>query len=350
MIRDRIVRVLAIVVVWTVAGFLMAIYDDLVVRTLGLGDGRYTLGRAIAVKTAGTAVGALVAAVLVVFVFKTRLRGRPFSVAVVLQGLAFASIAVAVGQVFSNFATVTRDLDPAAAEAVLRPALMKGVLFALVLGGLTSFALEVQDRVGRGAFLAFLLGRYHRARTERRCFLFLDLAGSTALAERLGHVRYFELLNEFFADATDALLETRGEVYQYVGDEIIVSWPESVGLRRANCVRCVHLFEDRVASRADRYRERYGAVPDFRAALHAGDVTAGEVGVLKREQVFSGDTLNTASRIQERCKALDRRLLVSGDLADRLPAGVPFRLEPMEEIELRGKAGSTRILAVERGT
>lgn len=348
MLRDKVSRVVAIVVAWAMAGLLMAVYDELVRQSLGIEVPGYSFGRAVALKTLGTTFGAILAATLVVFVFKTRLRGSRFSVAVVVQGTAFAVIAIGVMWLMGRFSPVVVSRSPVAGvSGVSTYAMLKGVAFALGLSGLTSFALEVNDRIGRGAFLEFVLGRYHRARTERRCFMFLDLKGSTALAVELGHVRFFEFLNAFFADVTDAIVETRGEIYQYVGDEVVVSWPEAVGLERANCVRCFLLIEKTIAQHAERYRERFGVVPRFRAAFHVGDVTTGEVGVLKRDQVFTGETLNTTARIEEKCKALKLDALVSGELSQALPESGDFTLRLVENAELRGTNSRTPLYLVE---
>ena len=60
-------------------------------------------------------------------------------------------------------------------------------------------------------------------KAEDRVFLFLDLEGSTQLAERLGSALYFELLRRCLDDLTEPILETEGEIYQYAGDEIVVT-------------------------------------------------------------------------------------------------------------------------------
>ncbi len=59
--------------------------------------------------------------------------------------------------------------------------------------------------------------------------LFLDLAGSTTLAEQMGELRVQDLLTRFFYDIDAAIVAHGGEVHAYVGDEVIVSWP--VGAR-----------------------------------------------------------------------------------------------------------------------
>ena len=63
-------------------------------------------------------------------------------------------------------------------------------------------------------------GRYVRPRRELRAVLLIDMKNSTGVAERLGAVRFPELLNDFFRDVADAALECGAEVHKYVGDEV----------------------------------------------------------------------------------------------------------------------------------
>jgi len=54
--------------------------------------------------------------------------------------------------------------------------------------------------------------------------MFLDIESSTQIAERLGDNRFYALLNQFFYDLTDAVIQTDGEIYEYVGDEVTIPW------------------------------------------------------------------------------------------------------------------------------
>ena len=51
------------------------------------------------------------------------------------------------------------------------------------------------------------------------------MKNSTGIAERLGAVRFHELLNDFFRDIAEAALECGAEIHKYVGDEAILTWP-----------------------------------------------------------------------------------------------------------------------------
>ena len=218
-------------------------------------------------------------------------------------------------------------------EAHLAYALPYFVVFAVAM----VFVLQMNRMVGANVLRYFVAGRYHRPTAEERIFLFLDLEGSTTLAERLGSGRYFELLRRFVDDLTDPIVASRGEIYQYAGDEVVVTWPLAEGVRAANCVRCFFWGRDAVAREAARYTRDFGTVPRFRGGLHGGAVTAGELGDLRRQIVFVGDILNTAARLEEYAKRAGLDLVVSDSLLRRLelPPGVLARR--CGELELRGK-------------
>ena len=97
------------------------------------------------------------------------------------------------------------------------------------------FYSEISDNIGHGVLINFFTGKYHKPIEENRIFLFLDMKSSTTIAEQLGHIRYFELLREYYAGMSDAIVQYAGEVYQYVGDEIIVSWKYESGIANNNC-------------------------------------------------------------------------------------------------------------------
>ncbi len=197
--------------------------------------------------------------------------------------------------------------------------------------------LQMNRMIGTNVLRYFVAGVYHRPQLEPRVFLFLDLVGSTQLAERLGSGRYFELLRRFVDDLTAPILDADGEIYQYAGDEVVVTWPLAAGVRSANCVRCFFAIRDAIARGAARYRRDFGVVPGFRGGLHAGAVTAGELGDLRQQIVFVGDILNTAARLQDYARRMSLDLVVSGALLERLvlPPGVEAR--PCGALDLRGK-------------
>jgi adenylate cyclase len=177
--------------------------------------------------------------------------------------------------------------------------------------------------------------------------LFLDLHGSTQLAERLGDKDFHRFLNRVFFDLTDPVIESGGEIYRYVGDEIIVSWRPGRDAQRA--VICAFAIEDALARRRADYIRAFGAAPHLRAALHAGPLVIGEMGDVKREIVMLGDTMNTAARIEEVCRAIGRDYIVSEIVLRRaapLPSGI--RAESLGPMPLRGKETNIELFALSR--
>ena len=201
----------------------------------------------------------------------------------------------------------------------------------------TLFFLQVNDKFGPGILVKFLRGQYHSPKDEQRIFMFLDMRSSTSIAERIGHHEYFNLLRDVFADVTGTILKYQGEIYQYVGDEIVLSWTLEKGLRNANCVKCFLEIEEKLKVMAPKYDAKFGCSPEFKAGLHFGQVTAGEVGVIKKDIVYSGDVLNTAARIQGQCNRYKVNLLLSDELFHLLDHRDEYELVSIGSIELRGK-------------
>ena len=141
---------------------------------------------------------------------------------------------------------------------------------------------------------------------------------------------------------------TKGEIYKYVGDEVIISWKDSEGLKNARCIKAFFKINDCIRRNRDKYIKKYGFVPRYRAGLHGGKVIVGEMGDFKREIAYLGDTVNTAARIQEATKKYDKDLLVSSNLIDRSYLSPDFKVEKLDEIKLRGKEQLIGLYSVER--
>ena len=220
--------------------------------------------------------------------------------------------------------------------------------FFVVLAIAVQFVLRTNRMIGTSVLRYFVAGTYHRPRTEERVFLFIDLEGSTKLAERLGSATYFDLLRRFVDDLTEPIVVTRGEIYQYAGDEVVVTWPLATAVRSANCVRCFFAIRDTIARATDRYERDFGVVPRFRAGLHGGTVTAGELGDLRQQIVFVGDILNTAARLQEHAKRAGLGLVASAAVLKPLDLPDDITVTPCGELELRGKQDRVTAYSLDR--
>jgi adenylate cyclase len=200
--------------------------------------------------------------------------------------------------------------------------------------------------IGERTLRDVVLGRYHRARSEERFFLFIDVAGSTPLAERIGPAAVHDFLNRIFQLASDPIDAHGGEVYQYVGDEMVVTWKAEEGRSRARPLACYFAVERALAREAEDFAREFGVVPRLRAALHAGTVITGEVGGSRRAIVFHGDVMNTASRIENATRELQRSFLASEDALRRMDGKDAYTLVDLGPQALRGREAPVRLFEV----
>lgn len=227
-------------------------------------------------------------------------------------------------------------------------ALTQDTVFSLVVAFFMNMTLRLRSLVGGRVLLNFLSGRYRHPLEEQRIILFLDLVGSTTIAERIGHVRYHAFLNAFVADLEDPVFAHGGEIYQYVGDEVVVTWPIADARANARCVACHFAIVEAVSRSRARYEAAFGAVPAFRTGIHCGPVVVGEIGVQRKQIVFVGDVVNTASRMEAEARTRNRNLVVSGTLLSLidLPAGIEAR--SLGVVQPRGKAAAIDLFELVR--
>jgi len=145
---------------------------------------------------------------------------------------------------------------------------------SVVIGAL----FELTRLIGSRVLFNVIIGRYRRPTREQRVLLFLDLVGSTTLAESMGELRMHQLLTRFFYDIDEAILAHGGEVHAYVGDEVIVTWRLGAKGSERRCLDCFFAIQDSIAEKADSYRREFGLIPNFRAGAHAGPVVISECG------------------------------------------------------------------------
>jgi adenylate cyclase len=221
------------------------------------------------------------------------------------------------------------------------------LLYYLVMSMVIGFINEVNKKFGPGVLVPLLMGKYRNPREEDRIFMFMDLKSSTATAEALGHLKYSRLIRDSFMDINRLLSIFNAQVYQYVGDEIVVTWKIEEGLKDLYCIKFFFACEKKFEQKSNYYQVNYGLVPHFKAGLHMGKVTAVEIGEMKRDIAYHGDTLNTASRIQSMCNELKKKFLVSEFLFQQGRLNGRFKAESMGAVLLKGKTTPVGIVSIE---
>ena len=317
---------------------------------IGIGLG-WLIGGPGASLAAGAMIGLFVTAGFVTFDASWALgliprgwRESPFLVVLVTRSLVWLAIIVV------GISLPLLTVGGLSAADLVDQTFVVAVAGSFVAALLFNFVGQVNRLLGRRVLVRLILGRYHRPREEARVFLLIDLRGSTQIADRLGNLRYHALLRRFISDVTGSVMRYRGEVHRYVGDEVILTWTAEEGLRNARCVRAVFAISDTLETGRTGYEADFGVVPSFWAGLHLGPVVAGEIGTIKQEIAYLGDTLNVAARIEQACRELQHQFLASAAVISALDLPSEIASESLGGIDLRGVEGSVELFAMKRVT
>ena len=356
-VKIKINQVFYITLSWLVISMFIVLHDILFHSELKVTGIDFYSGTNTALTTLfAVFLAGFFAAPFIVFYLKDRFKNKPLWFSLLFNTVTFVLIITLVSLPASIFfhllsnehAFMSAEFWGMVWKFYTGPAYFGILLNWTLISFLTLIVLQINDKYGQGVLWALLKGKYNKPKQEERIFMFLDITSSTAIAEELGNIRYFELLRSFFQDITEPIIRNYGEIYQYVGDEIVVSWTIENGLRNANCLQCFFDIQSHMNMLSSRYISNYGLVPGYKAGLHCGEVTVGEVGTIKKDIIFSGDVLNTTSRIQDACKRFDSNLLISQDLIDRLQVHKEFSFKEIGAIQLRGKLRPVNLSIVKK--
>lgn len=314
----------------------------------------YSILQFLLINLIGPLIAGVSAGTFIVFVLKERLKTKSYLTFIALMGIVFfifiLVLNTGVSYIFyfndqlSGSSSLKRDFI---SNFLMDPYAIRNILTWMIIAFVTVIMLQVSDKYGPGVFSNFILGKYYHPQEEERIFMFLDLNDSTNLAEKLGNIQFFKMLNSYFTDITDSILNNQGEIYQYVGDEIVISWTASKGLNQNHCVQCFFDIEMAIEQKAQTYHQLYGVVPKFKAGIHMGKAIVGEIGIIKKDIVYSGDVLNTAARVRGMCKNYQQKLIITQLLYERLKKEDDiFCYSGLGQIQLRGKEEDLGLWAV----
>lgn len=355
--KIKVRTVLFITIGWILIGVLNIYYNHLIMLSQEAFEfNDYDLDTALITNVVALLIAGLGGGSLIIFFLKDRLKKMPLGLVIIINMISFLIIIALVSTVAFIFyyyiligeSYFDGDLWFNLSQFVTSYGFLLNLIVWTVVTTATIVILQVNDKYGRGVFLDTLLGKYHSPINEERIFMFLDLRSSTTIAEQLGHKRYFKLLNRFFDDVTKGVIENKGDIYQYVGDEVVITWTLEEGLKNARCIRCFFEIESIINRHGHKYMEKYRIKPTFKAALHGGEVTTGEVGTFKKDIIFTGDVLNTTSRIENKCNEFNAKLLVSEALISQLPVNGEYKVQEIGNVDLKGKRNPVKVFTVSK--
>ena len=276
---------------------------------------------------------------------KKTVLGLSLLIKTLLHFVATIIVVNSIGRVASQFLEVNVDFEPG--WWIYEKRFWSAMFYITICSFVFSFVKIATERFGRGVFLKMLIGTYKNPKEEERIFMFLDLKDSTTIAEELGHHKYSKFIQDCFFDLNEVVLQYDAEIYQYVGDEAVLSWPYKRGLANNNCLGLFFAFQEQRLSRRAYYEQKYGIYPEFKAGLHGGALMVAEVGSVKKELAYHGDVINTSARIQAECNTHNVTLLLSEKLLNDLKIKESSISKSLGNVLLKGKRKEVKIHTVQ---
>ncbi len=263
----------------------------------------------------------------------------PFTVSLAVRSAFYAAVIIPVQ--YFDLGVLIAGLTPDPNQDTWTPILFSAV-FAIAL----NLLFAITNIIGPRAFFHLITGRYHAPVEESRFVLFVDIAGSTTLAERFGSLGIHRFLDKTFRSLTGPIIDFRGEVLNYVGDEIIVTWSAASGAVDARPLRCFLAMRETLQKLQVKFEQEFGVAPRIRGSLHFGPVIVGEIGDIKRAIVFNGDVMNTAARLEELSRNVEGGFVASRAAIEQFKSPPPVALQDLGVREIRGRTGSVAVMGL----
>lgn len=174
--------------------------------------------------------------------------------------------------------------------------------------------------------------------------MFSDIAGFTAISERLDPEQLSKLLNEYFSAMTEIIMRNGGYVDKFEGDAIMAEW----GVPYANpnhaeaaCLAALEQQEEMTRLRPV-LQERFGVNLQVRFGICSGTVSAGNMGSARRFQyTVMGDTVNQAARFEPANKDYGTGILIGEPTWELAKSAITARL--LDRIMVVGRTAPVHI-------
>ncbi len=271
------------------------------------------------------------------------LSGLPFTINLLIKSLFYAVVILTVEWFPIVDWLIGRPVGIAATT------FWSSLIYSIAISILVNLAMAITSLVGGRALANFFTGRYHAPVEEERFVLFVDLAGSTTLAEQLGGTGIHRFLDRTFRMLSLPVVDHRGEVLAYVGDEMIVTWTKREGAQDSRPLRCFVAMRDQLVRKAASFEREFGAAPRIRGSLHFGPVIIGEIGDVKRAIVFNGDVMNTTSRLEALSRDIPGGFVASRAAIAQFKSPLPVAMCDLGRLPIRGRVDGIDAMGLDEG-
>ncbi|WP_118974502.1 adenylate/guanylate cyclase domain-containing protein [Taibaiella koreensis] len=333
-------------ILFSVVYWLLACHCYIILRFIGIdGDaaGKIDYGEIFFLATFDSIVIGFLFGVFTSSSLSLKLKRRAFFSTVLINTVIYVCF---FGAVIFGSSLVGNTLA-FAIQYSLSSASLVTLFYLSVCSLLYHFILQMNKKFGPGVLFEYIIGKYFNPKEEKRVFMFLDLTASTTIAESLDTLLYSQFLQSCYIELTEPISAFSAHVYQFVGDEVVVTWKVNKDFDYGQCVNFYFAFANALLRKKDYFLETFGVQPLFKAGIHSGTVVAAEVGELKTEIAYHGDVVNTASRIQGLCNQHSQQLLISESIFNPIAGNKKFALGLIGDVQLKGKYQSLKVYSVQ---
>ena len=314
--KKQIIRVLTLALMWLFA--IIAFDVVLNIKVFEKGDWLPYLEYTFSVIVPITALYCLTIGISEVLFMRTIIRDYPFAIVVLFKTVLQFTVIFILHLGSSYFIRELLPLSPNEAVnkhySYLTTSLnLVYTIYFFVVSFHFSVYFQVSRKFGSTNLYDIIMGTYFKPKEDKRIFMFLDLNKSTTIAEEIGHLKYSRLIQECFVKLTSHIENYNAEVYQYVGDEAVLTWRISDPNAAQKCIDLYLDFHNSLLNAQDSFLRNYGIVPKFKVGVSYGCVAIAEVGDYKRDIAFHGTVLNTGARLCQLCKEIEEDVLFSSD-------------------------------------
>lgn len=267
-------------------------------------------------------------------IYPKMIRTRNILLTIMLRMAVFAALTTAIILIFLQFSGIpshawkSTTLPSGSGVSVMVSMVLMEMLVGLVV--------TLRTNLGKNYFRNFIRNAYFTPIMENRIFMFMDLRDSTLLVEKMGSTAFSSFIQDCFKDLSSAALDLGGEIYQFVGDEAVITWPVKNQTQFKEAVDLHFSLIEKLEKKRAYYIGKHSHFPEFWSSIHSGMVSAALVGHYKKEIAYHGGVLNLCSRLQKVCRDYNTNLVVSESFYKELPYKSSFNCSAVSDIELKG--------------
>ena len=187
---------------------------------------------------------------------------------------------------------------------------------------------------------------------------FTDISSYSTIIEHMSPETAVKFLNEYFSAMHDVIEEYEGQIINYIGDSVMVVFgaPKKLEDHEILSVRCAIAMREKLnelnkkwdETEFSRYWRNHGIKGiTARTGIHTGSVIAGNIGSDRMLQYSTiGDTVNVASRLEQRNKEFSTDILFSHEIYSSLTKDLYDSSKYQGEIHLKGRDTKTRTYSI----